>query len=350
MDEASPSGSTPRNKRATLLSAEVAGQQWGVIGGDQLRACGMARTTVCRWRAEGRLHPIHRGVYAFGHASVPIEGHLVAALLYARRDAVLSHATAAWWWRLIEEEPTAIDVSSTSRVRSCPGVLVHHPRHLDATRHRGFPITSVAQTLLGYAGQVDLLEVRRALAQADYLRLLDPPAVEAVTGQGRPGSKRLRHALKRHQPKLAHARSWLETVLVPLCESAGLPLPALNRRVAGWTVDALWREQRVVVELDGYDNHSTRAQIERDRRKELALRAAGFVVIRYTWDQVVHQPERVAADLAAALAEAAPVAAALAEAAPVAAALADAAPVAAVLAEAAPVAAPLVGTPRNLAA
>ena len=57
-----------------------------------------------------------------------------------------------------------------------------------------------------------------------------------------------------------------------------------------------------MVELDGYDNHSSRAQIKRDRRKELELRAAGFLVIRYTWEQIVHQPEVVAADLLAALA------------------------------------------------
>jgi very-short-patch-repair endonuclease len=59
----------------------------------------------------------------------------------------------------------------------------------------------------------------------------------------------------------------------------------------------------VVVELDGYDNHSTRGQMERDRRKELELRVAGFLVIRYTRAQVVREPERVAADLLARLAE-----------------------------------------------
>jgi Protein of unknown function (DUF559) len=158
------------------------------------------------------------------------------------------------------------------------------------------------KTLLDYAAQADLIAVRRALAQADYLRLLDTTAVNEVLGQGKAGATRLRRAMKRHEPKLARTRSWLETVFVPLCESAGLELPEINARVAGWTVDALWRDEQVIVELDGYDNHSTRGQIERDRRKELELRAAGFLVIRYTWDQVVHQPELVAADLAAALA------------------------------------------------
>ena len=56
-----------------------------------------------------------------------------------------------------------------------------------------------------------------------------------------------------------------------------------------------------MVELDGRDNHSSPGQIERDRRKELQLRAAGYVVVRYTWAQVALEPQVVMADLRAIL-------------------------------------------------
>lgn len=88
-----------------------------------------------------------------------------------------------------------------------------------------------------------------------------------------------------------------------LCETNGLPLPRLNARVCGLTVDALWEEQRVVVELDGHVAHAIAARVERDRRRELRLRAAGLTVLRYTWMQVIEQADLVVADLLAALAE-----------------------------------------------
>jgi hypothetical protein len=123
---------------------------------------------------------------------VPIEGELVAALLYAGSGSVLSHRTAAWWWGLIDDRPRRIEVSTPGRRRSLPEVLVHHPRHLDSTRHRRFPIATIPQTFLDFAAKAPLNAVRHALAKAEYLDLLDIPAVEAVPGQGRPGSARLR--------------------------------------------------------------------------------------------------------------------------------------------------------------
>jgi hypothetical protein len=142
------------------------------------------------------------------------------------------------------------------------------------------------------------------LAEAEYRRLLDLDAVCALLGRGRPGSANLRAALRRHQPRLALARSVLEERFLALCESARLPLPECNARVEGLTVDMFWRGPRVIVELDGHDAHDSRARIERDRRRELRLRAAGFIVLRYTWEQVTREPKLVAADLRLALARA----------------------------------------------
>ena len=68
--------------------------------------------------------------------------------------------------------------------------------------------------------------------------------------------------------------------------------------MAGWEVDAVWPVHRLVVEVDGYAYHGTWAAFERDRRKDAALVAAGYRVIRITWRQLVHEPHAVVALLA----------------------------------------------------
>ena len=72
--------------------------------------------------------------------------------------------------------------------------------------------------------------------------------------------------------------------------------------MSGHVVDFLWRAERLIVEVDEYQFHGHRAAFERDRRRDQALRAAGYVVIRLTWRALQEEPFGVVADLARALA------------------------------------------------
>jgi very-short-patch-repair endonuclease len=95
----------------------------------------------------------------------------------------------------------------------------------------------------------------------------------------------------------------LEQAFLQLCERHRIPLPRLNVKVEGWLVDALWPHQRVVVELDGYPGHRTRAQLERDHQRDLELRAAGVKTARYSKTQIDDQGGQVANDVRALLGE-----------------------------------------------
>ena len=96
-------------------------------------------------------------------------------------------------------------------------------------------------------------------------------------------------------------RSEGEKRLKGLCKAARLPVPRMNARVAGWEVDAFWPAHDLVVEVDGYDYHSTRQAFERDRRKDAALIVAGYRVVRVTGRRLRHEPHSVSAQLGALL-------------------------------------------------
>ena len=285
------------NQIAKARLAEVAAKQWGVISLVQLREIGIGKAVLSAWVEEGRMHRIHPRVYAVGHRSLGIEGRLAAALFYAGKGAALYGLTAGYWLGLIEWEPERIHVVAKRRCLSLPGLRVHHRREFKRVIHNRLPVTPPAETLLGMAAVLRLSPLRRALAEAEFQRLVTLDEVEAVLGCGRPGSTRLRTALECHRPELARTKSALEERFFHLCERSDFLLPDVNVIVAGHLVDAVWFDQQVAVELDGHAAHDTHSAMERDRRRDLDLRAAGYTLLRYTWQQVTETPDLVVADL-----------------------------------------------------
>jgi hypothetical protein len=222
----------------------------------------------------------------------------MAAVLYAGPGAALSHASAAHHRELINYALRVIQVSTPRSARSVPGVVaVYAERDRERDMIRGIPTTTAAQTLLDLAATHEPKLLRRAIATLDYKKELDVAAIERVCGRGRRGSRALKQALESHQPQLAYANGEFEAQFLELCVHWELPLPRLNVRVEGELVDAYWPEQRLVVELDGYANHSSPAQLHRDRRRDVKLRAAGLHVVRYDWRLMRSQPDAVHNDL-----------------------------------------------------
>jgi very-short-patch-repair endonuclease len=86
---------------------------------------------------------------------------------------------------------------------------------------------------------------------------------------------------------------------------AGLSKAAVAERAkAGrWTVDFLWRAQRLVVETDTWRYHGGEVSFEDDHSRDLVLRRRGYTVHRFTDQQIRAESELVAADVAAALAQ-----------------------------------------------
>ena len=145
--------------------------------------------------------------------------------------------------------------------------------------------------------------LRNVLARADFKHVLDLPSVHSACIGGPPGSRALRAALAAHLPQLALCTNDFERDFVLLCEAHSLPIPEPNRRIGRYRPDMLWRDVRLIVELDGDEAHSSPAQTNSDAERQRWLEARGFTVIRFSWAEVHFQSERVVATVRQALKE-----------------------------------------------
>ena len=249
----------------------VAAAQHGLIGTSQLHRCGLGSSGVRDWARAGRIHRVHRGVYAVGHPGLGIEGRWMAAVLALGEGAVLSHASAAMLWSMLEPRPGIVHVTVPGlggRARR-HGLQIHRsttlrPHHV--SRRGAIPATGPARTLAdlrrGAPGPY-----RRALRQAEYLGLLtgDPPEADGT-------------------------RSGLESRFIALCRRHHLPIPEVNVRLGPFTVDFLWRAERVIVETDSFRTHGGALAFEEDRRRDLWLKTRGYEVVRVTDQALTADP------------------------------------------------------------
>ncbi len=263
--------------------ATIAGQQHGVVTVEQLRAAGIGRTEVSRRVQAGRLHRLHRGVYAVGHRGLSWRGQWLAAVLSAGDGAVLSHSSAAALWQFLRPIPGPVHITVGAAVhrRARPGLRIHRSRTLasrDITRRHGIAVTIPARTISDIRGEVEPYLFRRALRQAE------------IAGHRVP-----------HLSATKRTRSDLELLFLGMCDEHGLPRPLVNSRVHRRRVDFFWPEQRLAVETDSWEYHRGSVSFEDDHARDLELRTHGITTRRYTGDQLEVAPEAVVADLHAAL-------------------------------------------------
>jgi very-short-patch-repair endonuclease len=295
----------PPGRRADRIIARLAVDQHGVVTRRQLLAAGIGSDMVRRRVSSERLRRIHQGVYIVGPVTAP-RAREMAAVLACGDAAVLSHGSAATLWQVLngahEGAPEVID--SESRHRH-PGIRIHHIRTLRAdevAKLDGIPITTATRTLYDLASTVSHRDLERAVAEALARRLTSLSRLAKLLERhprGR-GAANLRAVTERGNP--AFTRSEAEERFLALVRDARLEAPEVNVDVAGYEVDFLWRERRLIVEVDGYTFHSSPDAFERDRERDSVLAAAGLRVTRLTWKQLTEEPVAVIARLARALA------------------------------------------------
>ncbi len=314
----------PRNRQQTVRSVwALARLQHGVAARRQLLALGMSADAIRHRLGTGRLHPVLRlrGVYAVGRSQLGRRGQWMAAVLVCGPGAMLSHRSAAGLWGILPDSPGPIDVLVRGTARSQqPGIRPHrhlptryladaaageHPRPIHPRRFARIPLTDPVTTLVDLAGcGTGLEELEDAVNAADRLRRVRTDDLRNSLGQHshRPGVARLRALIDRDTFDPTDTR--LERRFLPIAAAAGMPRPRTQIHLSGHRVDFHWPELGLVVETDGLTYHRTPSQQAKDIRRDQAHFAAGLQPLRFTRDQVFHEPTYVREMLETALRQA----------------------------------------------
>ncbi len=277
-------------RSAALLAARP-----DVVTRAALLDAGTSRSEIDWGLERGRLHRVHRGVYALGRPQLDPAGRAWAAIAACGVGTVLGDHSAAAIYGMIEAVPEPLAVTTTGGTKP-RGVVSRRVKHappgliLD-----GLPLLAPHQVLIELSATRSQVFLARALAEAEVLRLVDHERLaEQATGL-----RRVRPLLELLEDGPRGTLSGLEDLALPILLGAGFRRPAVNPKVLGtWRVDFLWEAEKVVLEVDSWTYHATRSHYERDGTKQLDLELAGYTVVRATRRQLEREPLKVVARLA----------------------------------------------------
>lgn len=254
----------------------------------------------------GRLHRLHRAVFAVGHPNPPWEGRLLAAVKACGVRAVASHYSAGELWGFVDRIERMPDVTVPGRgTRRHHGIRVHRTSHLpleDRSLVDRVPVTSASRTLLDLAAVLDARRLRRAVRRALGLGRVTVRQLgwTLEAHRRRRGAGALRAAVASAAP----TRSDAESDVLDLVLEAGFERPDVNRPliIDGRRVypDLRWPGTRLVVEIDSDAWHTDPLARADDRERQAALEAHGETVLRVHWRDAVLRPRWTLARLTAA--------------------------------------------------
>jgi hypothetical protein len=285
-----------RNREINRLIAQLARRQHGVVARRQLIEAGIDPRSVTRRVSSGQLQVVFRGVFAMAGSPLTERGRWMAAVLTCGDGAVLSHITAACAWGICAHQGV-IHVARVSGSRGGPpGICLHHPRRLpehEIARTGAIPLTSVPRTLVDLAGMRNPELLLDAFSASRRLRLLNVNACWRciLDAPMRPGVLALARLLDQFEPFDTPSLSELQDRVLKLCLDAGLPAPEIEVPLGSRRVDFLWRDEKVILEVDGRAFHED--QFDEDRDRDLDHAAMGYLTVRVTYRMIRERPGEV---------------------------------------------------------
>jgi very-short-patch-repair endonuclease len=288
------------SRGAERLIAELADRQHGVVTRRQLSGLGLTGDAIDKRLRACRLLPLYRSVYVLGHHNRSRETAWMAAVLAGGAGSVLCDRSAGAHWGVCGGG-TGVHVTVPGKRRRRAGIEFHRRRLPpdETTTKDGIPVTTVPRTLFDLAAILDMRQLERALNEAEVLRLWDELSLLDLLHRypRRPGTRNLKKVLQARSEGATMTRSDLEVFFLQFADRYGLPRPETNAIVEGFEVDCVWRRERLVIEVDAWSTHGTRAAFERDRERSRILQAAGWRCVAVTRLQLRHKAGDLARDV-----------------------------------------------------
>jgi very-short-patch-repair endonuclease len=281
--------------------AWIAAKQHGLISRDQIFELRGTPDMIRHRLAAGRWRSVHPGVYAVAGAPVSVAATTMAACLAGGVGSAVSHRSADEIWTAGTLSAPAEVTTTREAGRISTPLTIHRSRDLapeHVTRQLDLPVTTPARTLVDLGQVAPPWEVSQTLERFLSRELVTMAAVRAAvvvhSRRGRRGVGVLRRVVEWRALGDTPAQSVLEGALADLCRRAGLPRPAYQHEVeiAGRKrrIDFAYPDLMLAIEVDGYEYHSSPTSFEADRIRGNELALAGWQVLHFTWDQVIHRP------------------------------------------------------------
>ena len=276
---------------------DLAARQDDLVATWQLLSAGLSADAIRHAALAGRWRAIHDGVHAVAHAPLTSRQRLRAATLTAPAT-VLSHGSAALHQGLaVVPAPGVVVVTrqGSGGPRRTGPLVVHRSLLIreEWASWQGIPATTVARTLLDLAPRLHPDRLAKAMRDAIRLGIVTPAQLLAAADRhrGRRGVATYRRLAADYSAlRLDRTRSDAEARALEVLAAAGVPMPEVNAVVAGLEADLVWREQRLIVEIDGPAYHRL---ADADRRRDRRWREAGYSVRRIRSPDVFEHPDRL---------------------------------------------------------
>ena len=205
---------------------------------------------------------------------------------------------------MIDRVPAIIELISERDLRAGTGLKIRRGRvpRSHTTMRDGLPLTNSIRTMVDLASVLGAERLEVVLDDCVYRGLVEigrlKRCIESLGEAGRRRTRVLKDLLAVRGEDLAVPLTVLEQRFLKIVRAGGLDDPEKQVNVESdtsgtWRLDFVYPQHKVIIEVDGRRWHAGRRRAKNDMRRDNVMNVRGWIVLRFTWEDVMNDPEYV---------------------------------------------------------